>query len=91
MAEETKTKTKSSLKKRIIELVRRVIKEDYGNVTIESIRIWREYNAREGVDEYIAIARIYDTPFPWQVRFRMRLDLLGKLCLLEAIEEDSID
>ena len=46
---------------------------------------------REGTDEYIAIARIYDTPFPWQVRFRIVIDLLDNLCVLEAVEEEPTD
>ncbi len=62
------------LRKKIRELVKRIIREDHGDVTIESIRIIREYNVREGTDEYIAIARIYDTSFPWQVRFPSLLD-----------------
>ncbi len=79
------------LRKKIRELVKRIIREDHGDVTIESIRIIREYNVREGTDEYIAIARIYDTPFPWQVRFRIVIDLLDNLCVLEAVEEEATD
>ncbi len=79
------------LRKKIRELVKRIIREDHGDVTIESIHIIREYNVREGTDEYIAIARIYDTPFPWQVRFRIVIDLLDNLCVLEAVEEEATD
>ena len=86
MEEETKL-----LKKKVRELVKRIIREDHGDVTIESIRIIRKYNVREGNDEYIAIARIYDTPFPWQVRFRIVIDMLDNLCVLEAVEEEAID
>jgi len=85
------TKMERLLRKKIRELVKRIIREDYGDVTIESIRIIRKYNAREGTDEYIAIARIYDTPFPWQIRFRIVIDLLDNLCVLEAIEEEPAD
>jgi hypothetical protein len=85
------TRMERLLRKKIRELVKRIIREDHGDVTIESIRIMREYNAREGADEYIAIARIYDTPFPWQVRFRIVIDLLDNLCVLEAVEEEATD
>jgi hypothetical protein len=85
------TRTERFLRKKIRELVKRIIREDHGDVTIESIRIIREYNAREGTDEYIAIARIYDTPFPWQIRFRIVIDVLDNLCVLEAVEEETTD
>jgi hypothetical protein len=84
-------RTERLLRRKIRELVKRIIREDYGDVTIESIRIMREYNVREGTDEYIAIARIYDTPFPWQVRFRIVIDVLDNLCVLEAVEEEATD